>query len=160
MQFDDLDRTVYVKGLSYDSREKDIKYFFEECGEITRINLPMYKDSERNVGYCHVVFAKRRYAKRALDLDGKYLDKRYLKISMAQDMRRGRYGDNYGRGGGDYRGGSSYNDRHSSSRHRQRMSNYREGDRLNTKTVYIRNIPYDTNEDEVANFFERCGDIK
>lgn len=86
---DELDRTVFVNGLAYESTEADIRYFFEECGDIERINLPRYQNSDRNIGYCHVRFSRRRYAKRAVRLSGKYLDKRYLKIEMAQDMRSG-----------------------------------------------------------------------
>jgi RNA recognition motif-containing protein len=39
---DELERTVFVNGLSYESVEADVRYFFEECGEIERINLPRY----------------------------------------------------------------------------------------------------------------------
>lgn len=80
---DELERTVFVNGLSYESVEADVRYFFEECGEIERINLPRYQHSDRNIGYCHVRFSKDRYARRALKLNGKYLDKRYLKVEMA-----------------------------------------------------------------------------
>lgn len=91
MSYDDeFERTVFVNGLSYESQEDDIRYFFEECGDIERINLPKYQNSTRNIGYCHVRFKKRRYARRAVKLNGKYLDKRYLRIEMAQDMRHRR----------------------------------------------------------------------
>jgi nucleolin len=95
---DELERTVFVNGLAYESTEDDIRYFFEECGDIERINLPRYQNSDRNIGYCHVRFTRRRYARRALKLSGKYLDKRYLKIEMAQDLsRRGGQSGGYSR---------------------------------------------------------------
>lgn len=111
---DELERTIFVNGLAYESLEADIRYFFEECGEIERINLPRYQNSDRNIGYCHVRFSRRRYARRALRLSGKFLDKRYLKIEMAQDMRSRGFGGNDR--GSDRRGGrdSRYGDRQES----------------------------------------------
>ena len=84
---DELERTIFVNGLSYESTEDDVRDFFKECGDIERINLPRYQHSSKNVGYCHVRFSKDRYAKRALKLSGNYLDKRYLRIEMAQDTK-------------------------------------------------------------------------
>ena len=85
---DETERTLFVNGLSYESTEEDIRYFFEGHGSIDKINLPKYQDSKRNIGYCHVTFETKEEAEEALkQLDGKYLDKRYLKIEWAQGGR-------------------------------------------------------------------------
>lgn len=123
MSYDEeIERTIFVNGLSYESQEDDIRYFFEECGDIERINLPKYQNSVRNIGYCHVRFTKRRYAKRALKLNGKYLDKRYLRIEMAQDMRHRRRDKHRGRDRSRDRGRDRDRDR---SRDRDRGEKHR-----------------------------------
>ena len=81
------DRTIFVNGLSYESQEEDIKIFFSQCGEIERINLPKYQDSDRNIGYCHVRFSSKSERRKAMKLDGKYLDDRYLKIEKAKGFK-------------------------------------------------------------------------
>ena len=129
---DELERTVFVNGLSYESTEDDVKDFFKECGDIERINLPRYQHSSKNVGYCHVRFSKERYAKRALKLSGNYLDKRYLRIEMAQHMksRQRDREDRYGR------------DRHEDSHRYERRDGdrggYREREREESRGGYGR----------------------
>jgi len=151
-----------VNGLAYESSEADVRYFFEECGDIERINLPKYQNSDRNIGYCHVRFSRRRYARRALKLSGKYLDKRYLRIEMAQDMRGGRRdrdrdrgdrGDRY-----DRRDRGDRRDRDRGGYGRERRN--RDEEKGDSTTIFIKNLPYDTNEDEVGDFFEDCGEVK
>jgi len=79
-------RTVFVNGLEYEVTETDIATFFKKCGVIERINLPKYQNSTRNIGYCHVRFATRDEAKKALSMSGKYLGDRYVRIEMAKEM--------------------------------------------------------------------------
>ena len=83
----ETERTVFVNGLCYESTEKDIEEFFKECGEIERINLPKYQDSDRNIGYCHVRFETNSGRRNALKLNGKYLNNRYLKIERAKGFK-------------------------------------------------------------------------
>lgn len=80
-------RTIFVNGLEYEMRERDISEFFQKCGTIERINLPKYQDSHKNIGYCHVRFSTPEEADKALQLSGKYLGDRYVKIERAKDHR-------------------------------------------------------------------------
>jgi len=38
----ELERTIFVSGISYTSTEESIKEFFSKCGEIERLVLPRY----------------------------------------------------------------------------------------------------------------------
>lgn len=38
-------------------------------------------------------------------------------------------------------------------------SSRRYEDKGDSKTIFIKNLPYDTNEDEVGDFFEDCGEV-
>lgn len=127
---DELERTVFVNGLSYESNEEDVRDFFKDCGDIERINLPRYQNSSKNVGYCHVRFSKDRYAKRALKLSGNYLDKRYLRIEMAQDIksRQRDRDDRYGR--------DRYEQRDRYDRRDNDRGGYRERDRDDSRGGY------------------------
>ena len=84
---DEAERTVFVNGLAYETSELGICNFFRTCGEIERINMPKYHNSKRNIGYCHVKFTECNGARNALDMDGEYLDRRYLKIEMARGFK-------------------------------------------------------------------------
>ena len=80
-------RTIFVNGLAYESTEEDLEKFFEKCGNIEKINLPKYQDSNRNIGYGHVTFETHEEAKQAIKLNGEYLEKRYLKLEWSKGFR-------------------------------------------------------------------------
>lgn len=83
----DTEKTIFVSGLSYESTEKDIRKFFEKCGEIDKIKLPKYQDSDRNIGYCHITFETQEEAAKGLKLDGERLGGRYLKINWSKGAK-------------------------------------------------------------------------
>lgn len=56
--------------------------------------MPKYQDSNKNIGYCHVVFVEKEGAQevkafltQALKRDGEFLDRRYLKIEAARGCK-------------------------------------------------------------------------
>ena len=85
-QAPETERTVFVNGLSYESTEQDVSEFFSEIGEIEKINLPKYQDSDRNIGYCHVTFETKDQAEKSMEMDGKYLNGRYLKLEWSKGV--------------------------------------------------------------------------
>lgn len=68
------ERTIYIEGLPYDSNEEDVTKFFESCGKIQSVRLPKWHDSGRLRGYGHVEFSTGESVKKALDLDGKFVN--------------------------------------------------------------------------------------
>ena len=84
---DEASRTVFVNGLEYEMKESDIEEFFQACGTIERVNLPKYQDSNKNIGYCHVRFSTKEETQKAMDLNGKYLGDRYVRIEMAKGLK-------------------------------------------------------------------------
>jgi len=122
------DRTIFISGLSYETTEETLNESFQSYGEIEKVNLPKYQDSQNNMGYCHVTFQTAESAQKALEMSGKVIDNRYLEIEMS-------------------RGAKS---------HTNDQVNI---DAITSKTVFVKNLPYDCDEDEVGDFFAKCGDI-
>lgn len=81
---EDIISTVYVEGLPFDATNDEIRDFFETGGipesEIIEMRLPKWQDSGRLRGYGHVAFTSAEAAAKALEMNGKYLKKRYLSI--------------------------------------------------------------------------------
>lgn len=83
-QKDSKSRTIFVSGLSYSTNEQELKKFFEKCGNIELIKLPKYKGTEKNIGYAHITFDDSETRTNALNLNGKFLNGRYLDIQPAR----------------------------------------------------------------------------
>lgn len=79
--------TVYVEGIPYQADEGDVVSHFSVCGIVKEVRMPRYQDSGRPRGYAHVVFESEKAIPKALELDGKYLFKRYLSVRRAQTPR-------------------------------------------------------------------------
>jgi nucleolin len=80
-----LDRTVFVEGIPYTCTPQEVKKFFTENGveDIVECRLPVWQDTGRLRGYGHVVFDTKESQQTALQLNGKYLQNRYLTIQAA-----------------------------------------------------------------------------
>ena len=78
------ERTVFVSGLDYRTTEKMIHNYFSNCGEILLLKVPKYKETSKNIGYCHIVFSTREGFISALNKKGCFLDKRYLDIQITK----------------------------------------------------------------------------
>ena len=83
-QSDPKRRTIFVSGLAYTVTEADLKDYFCHCGEIDLIKLPKYKNTEKNVGYCHITFATDAARDEALTMNSSYLKDRYMDIQAAK----------------------------------------------------------------------------
>ncbi|RHY73410.1 hypothetical protein DYB38_002526 [Aphanomyces astaci] len=79
--------TVYVEGISYDADESALVTHFADCGTVKEVRLPRYQDSGKPRGYAHVVFDSDKAVAKALELDGKYMMKRYLTVRPAETPR-------------------------------------------------------------------------
>jgi nucleolin len=76
--------TVRVFGLAYTSTEKDIRDFFSACGTIVELDIPLWEDSGRIKGFCQITFLSEENVDRAVQLDGKELNGRWLRIQRGK----------------------------------------------------------------------------
>ena len=72
--------SIRVFGLNYDTKESDIRSFFEHCGPIMEITFPTFEDSGRSKGYCGVLFQSPKAVEKAVAKDGEELHGRWLSI--------------------------------------------------------------------------------
>lgn len=125
-------RTVYVQGLPFTATEEDVRAFFKEVGEITSVRLPKWHDSGNLKGYGHIEFRRADSATKALDLNGEYLKDRYLTIDRPQVPR-------------------------SLANAETREPTAKPA---GCRTIFIKNLPYETNEAEITEAFKVYGPIK
>lgn len=88
--------TIYIGNLSFQASEDDIKDVFAEYGEVTRISLPIDRETGRKRGFAFVDMADEAKEDQAIsELDGAEWLGRELRVNKA----RPRTDD--GGGGGD-----------------------------------------------------------
>jgi nucleolin len=123
---------VYVQGLPFTATEQDIRTFFKDVGDIASIRLPKWHDSGKLKGYGHVEFKKAESATKALDLNGEYLQDRYLSIDRPMVPRA-----------------LANAEAHEPS-----------AKPAGCRTIFIKNLPYETTEAEITESFMVFGPIK
>ncbi len=131
---DRKERTVFVSGISYDSKEEKIRELFQDCGTIEYLNLPRYQDTNRLMGYCHITFKDIKATEQALKRNKSVLDNRYLEISKAKGVK--------------------------SKRPLKTQEEMKKLINKETKTIFVKNLPYDITEDDLGDFFSKCGKIE
>ncbi len=89
---------IYVGNLSYGSTDGDIESYFQQFGSIKDVKVITDRDTGRSKGFAFVTFEDPKSAKEAVEgADGKDLNGRNLKVSIAREQQ--------GRTGGGGRGG-------------------------------------------------------
>ncbi len=76
--------SVRVFGLNYDTKEEDIREYFQHCGHIREITFPTFEDSGRSKGYCGVLFTSPKATEKATEMDGSSLHGRWLSIQSGK----------------------------------------------------------------------------
>jgi nucleolin len=74
---------VFVGSLSYDSNEEDLRQFFADCGRVVDVRIPVFADCGRPRGIAFVEFESDEAANKACEKDGMDLQRRQLKINIA-----------------------------------------------------------------------------
>jgi RNA recognition motif-containing protein len=96
--------SIYVGNLSYDVAEDDLKAVFAEYGKITRVHLPIDRESGRPRGFAFVEMTDEKGEDAAIEaLDGAEWMNRVLKVNKAkprEDSPAGGGRGGYGGGGG------------------------------------------------------------
>ena len=126
------DKTIYIQGLPFAATEEDVRSFFKEVGEIESIRLPKWHDSGKLKGYGHVEFKRVDSATKALDLNGEYLMDRYLTIDRPMVPRALTNAEPY----------------------------EPSAKPAGCRTIFIKNLPYETSEAEITEQFKVYGPIK
>ncbi|KAL7610494.1 glycine-rich RNA-binding protein 4, mitochondrial [Lactuca sativa] len=98
---------LFVGGLAYATDEMGLKEAFQQYGEVIDVRVITDRDSGRSRGFGFVSYTSADAANSALqDMDGKELDGRRIRVSVAQERPRPSFGGGYGGpGGGGYGAG-------------------------------------------------------
>jgi cold-inducible RNA-binding protein len=98
---------IYVGNLSYGATDDEIQDYFQKYGSIRDVKVITDRDTGRSKGFAFVTFDSADSAQKALEADGKDLNGRNLKVSIAREQQ-GRTGGGGGRGRSEGRGDSHY----------------------------------------------------
>lgn len=98
---------LYVGNLPFSVDEAQLRELFSAYGEISELAMITDRDTGRSKGFAFITFASQQAAEKALELDGKDVGGRNMRVNIAQERekkggggRGGRGGNRGGRGGG------------------------------------------------------------
>lgn len=92
--------SIYVGNLSYDVTQEDLNAVFAEYGQVTRVHLPMDRETGRVRGFGFVEMENEEDEEKAIEaLDGASW--------MGRDMRVNKAKPRENKGGGNYGGGNN-----------------------------------------------------
>ena len=128
------EKTLYIEGLPFECSESDIREFFESCGAIMEVRLPRWHDSGRLRGYGHVVFTTIEGATSGLEMNGKYIGKRFIKVTVPMTPR-------------------------ALMTNPSAVANAINAKPVGCKTIFIKNLPYECTEDDITQVMRVCGRI-
>ena len=123
---------IYISGLPFETTELELKNIFSKYGQIKKIKLPKYKDTNKNMGICYIYFDNEESAIKSLELDKHRIGKRYMDISLSQSI---------------------------TSHFKENKSIDPYDVPLDCTTAFIKNLSYDMTEKEVDDKFKTCGPI-
>lgn len=130
--FTDTIYGIFIMGLPYETTEEDLKNIFSKFGEIIKIKLPKYQNTNKNVGHCYIYFNNEQSAIKSLELDGRKIGKRYMEISLSKPIT------------------NHFKDKNSIDP---------DDVPLDCKTAFVKNLNYNITEQEVDEKFKTCGEI-
>ena len=99
---------LYVGNFPYSVDEAQLRDLFSQYGDITDLALIMDRETGRPKGFAFITFATQAAAEKALELNGRDVGGRALKVNVAMERERtggGGGGRPGGGGGGAGRGG-------------------------------------------------------
>ena len=86
--------TIYIGNLSFNKREGEIKKLFQKFGKVTYVKSVLDSKTKKNKGIAFVQMVSKLGAETAIEeLNGKEVDGRTLKVSMAIDNEKPFYLD-------------------------------------------------------------------
>ena len=124
---------ILIVGLPFETTETELKNIFSKYGEIVRVYLPKYKNTQKNIGHCYIYFSNEESAQKSLELNNHRIRNRYMEISLS-NIRNNNFKD----------------------------SNEKidpDDVPLDCTTAFVKNLAYHITEKEVEEKFKTCGDI-
>ena len=83
--------SIYVGNLSYDVSQSDLKEVFEEYGSVSRVSLPMDRETNRPRGFAFVDMSSKEEEAKAIEtLDGAEWMGRTLRVNEAKPRENNR----------------------------------------------------------------------
>ena len=77
---------VFVGSLSWNVNEQELGDFFAQIGDIEEVKIITDRETGRSKGFGFITFVEEDSAQKSVDeLDGKELDGRSIKVSIARD---------------------------------------------------------------------------
>jgi RNA recognition motif-containing protein len=91
---------LYVGNFPYSVDEAQLRGLFTPYGEISELAMIMDRETGRPKGFAFITFASQQAAEKALELNGRDLGGRPLKVNMAMERDSRSGGGRRGGGGG------------------------------------------------------------
>ena len=91
---------LYVGNFPFSIDEEQLREMFSTYGEITELSMIIDRETGRPKGFAFITFATQVAAETALELDGKDISARKLRVNIAQDKPKPGKGGRRGGGGG------------------------------------------------------------
>ena len=123
---------ILILGLAFETTESELKNVFSKYGEIVKIYLPKYKNTQKNTGHCYIYFSKEESAINSLELNNHRIRNRYMEISLS-NIRNNNFKGNEKLDPDDVP--------------------------LDCTTAFIKNLSYHVTEEEINEKFKTCGEI-
>ncbi|KAI0029683.1 hypothetical protein K488DRAFT_26712, partial [Vararia minispora EC-137] len=129
--------SIFVGQLSWNIDNDWLKSEFEQCGEVTGARVQMDRNTGRSRGFGYVDFATPEAAERAIELNGKEIDGRPIKVDRSTRTS----GDN-------------------KFKAEKRARAF--GDQVNepSSVLFVGNIPWNADQDALYEVFADYGEIK
>ena len=124
---------ILILGLPYETTELELKSIFSKYGQIVKIYLPKYKNTQKNIGHCYIYFSNEESAIKSLELNNHRIRNRYMEISLS-NIRNNNFKDTNEKIDPD-------------------------DVPLDCTTAFVKNLAYHITEKEVDEKFKTCGDI-
>jgi len=139
---DETAREIYISNASFSSTKESFTQFFSDIknGEVESITIPTQYQSGKPKGFAFVRFTTVEARDQALTKNGEELDGRALGIRENKGRAERAPRPDYG------------------GRREQRRSELSEKPQQCT-TIFVGNLPWATDEDELKGLFEDCGEV-
>ena len=81
-------KKVFVGSLAWATTDESLSDFFAQCGEVVEAKVITDRDTGRSRGFGFVTFTDEGAASEAVEMSGRELDGRAIRVDYAQDKRR------------------------------------------------------------------------
>ena len=81
-------KKVFVGGLAWATDDDSLYNFFTEAGDVVEAKVITDRDTGRSRGFGFVTFTDESGATEAVEMSGRELDGRAIRVDYAQDKRR------------------------------------------------------------------------